>query len=309
MKVVQNISDLIGETPLVKLNRLSPENGAAIYLKLEYFNPSKSVKDRAAFNMIIQAEQQGLLKKGATIIEPTSGNTGIGLAMNAAARGYKAILVMPDTMTQERINLLKAYGAEVVLTPGDEKMPGSIKKAEELAKEIPNSFIPMQFENDANPDAHRRSTAIEIIEAMKELNKPLSAFVATAGTGGTITGTGEVLKEHFSDIQVHVVEPAGSPVLSGGKPGKHKLVGTSPGFIPDTLNTNVYDKIHKIEDEDAYEITRRLAREEGILVGPSSGAACFAAIEVAKTLSPDDVVVSIVCDTGERYLSSDLFRE
>jgi cysteine synthase len=212
-------------------------------------------------------------------------------------------------MTQERINLLKAYGAEVVLTPGDEKMPGSIKKAEELAKEIPNSFIPMQFENDANPDAHRRSTAIEIIEAMKELNKPLSAFVATAGTGGTITGTGEVLKEHFSDIQVHVVEPAGSPVLSGGKPGKHKLVGTSPGFIPDTLNTNVYDKIHKIEDEDAYEITRRLAREEGILVGPSSGAACFAAIEVAKTLSPDDVVVSIVCDTGERYLSSDLFRE
>ncbi|WP_077214293.1 cysteine synthase A [Bacillus dakarensis] len=309
MKVVHNISDLIGETPLVKLNHLSPENGADIYLKLEYFNPSKSVKDRAAFNMIIQAEKQGLLKKGATIIEPTSGNTGIGLAMNAAARGYKAILVMPDTMTQERINLLKAYGAEVVLTPGDEKMPGSIRKAEELAKEIPNSFIPMQFENDANPDAHRRSTALEIIEAMKELNKPLSAFVATAGTGGTITGTGEVLKEHFAGIQVHVVEPAGSPVLSGGKPGKHKLVGTSPGFIPDTLNTNVYDKIHKIEDEQAYEITRRLAREEGILVGPSSGAACYAAIEVAKTLGPDDVVVSIVCDTGERYLSSDLFRE
>lgn len=309
MKVVHNISDLIGETPLVKLNHLSPENGADIYLKLEYFNPSKSVKDRAAFNMIIQAEKQGLLKKGATIIEPTSGNTGIGLAMNAAARGYKAILVMPDTMTQERINLLKAYGAEVVLTPGDEKMPGSIRKAEELAKEIPNSFIPMQFENDANPDAHRRSTALEIIEAMKELNKPLSAFVATAGTGGTITGTGEVLKEHFTGIQVHVVEPAGSPVLSGGKPGKHKLVGTSPGFIPDTLNTNVYDKIHKIEDEQAYEITRRLAREEGILVGPSSGAACYAAIEVAKTLGPDDVIVSIVCDTGERYLSSDLFRE
>ncbi|MGI8383001.1 cysteine synthase A [Robertmurraya sp. P23] len=307
MKVVQNIAELIGETPLLKLNRLAPKNGASVYLKLEFFNPSKSVKDRAAFNMIITAEQKGLLKKGATIIEPTSGNTGIGLAMNAAARGYRSILVMPDTMTKERINLLKAYGAEVVLTPGDEKMPGSIKKAQELAKEIPNSYLPMQFENEANPDAHRHSTALEIVEAMKEIGKPLSAFVATAGTGGTITGTGEVLKEHYSNLQVHVVEPAGSPVLSGGKPGKHKLVGTSPGFIPDILNQNVYDHIHKITDEDAYTITRRLASEEGILVGPSSGAACFAAIEVAKTLGPDDVVVCIACDTGERYLSSDLF--
>lgn len=309
MKVVQNISDLIGNTPLLKLNRLAPENGVSVYLKLEYFNPSKSVKDRAAFNMIIEAEKKGLLKKGATIIEPTSGNTGIGLAMNAAARGYKAILVMPDTMTQERINILKAYGAEVVLTPGDEKMPGSIKKAEELAAEIPNSFIPMQFENEANPEAHRQSTAIEIIEAMNEIGKPLNAFVATAGTGGTITGTGEVLKEHYKDIQVHVVEPAGSPVLSGGKPGKHKLVGTSPGFIPEILNQDVYDKIHKIEDEDAYNITRRLAKEEGILVGPSSGAACYAALQVAKTLQPGDAVVCIACDTGERYLSSDLFRD
>jgi cysteine synthase len=308
MKVVKNISDLIGDTPLLKLNRLAPENGVSVYLKLEYFNPSKSVKDRAAYNMIIEAEKKGLLKKGATIIEPTSGNTGIGLAMNAAARGYKAILVMPDTMTQERINILKAYGAEVVLTPGDEKMPGSIKKAEELAAEIPNSFIPMQFENEANPEAHRRSTALEIIEAMNEAGKPLKAFVATAGTGGTITGTGEVLKEHYKDIQVHVVEPAGSPVLSGGKPGKHKLVGTSPGFIPEILNQDVYDKIHKIEDEDAYNITRRLAKEEGILVGPSSGAACYAALQVAKTLQPGDAVVCIACDTGERYLSSDLFR-
>lgn len=307
MKVVQNIAELIGETPLLKLNRLAPNNGASIYLKLEFFNPSKSVKDRAAFNMIITAEQKGLLKKGATIIEPTSGNTGIGLAMNAAARGYRSILVMPDTMTKERINLLKAYGAEVVLTPGDEKMPGSIKKAQELAKEIPNSYLPMQFENEANPDAHRHSTALEIVEAMKEIGKPLSAFVATAGTGGTITGTGEVLKEHYSNLQVHVVEPAGSPVLSGGQPGKHKLVGTSPGFIPEILNQDVYDQIHKITDEDAYSITRRLAREEGILVGPSSGAACYAAIEVAKTLGPDDVVVCIACDTGERYLSSDLF--
>lgn len=307
MKVVQNIAELIGETPLLKLNRLVPETGASVYLKLEFFNPSKSVKDRAAFNMILAAEEKGLLKKGATIIEPTSGNTGIGLAMNAAARGYHSIIVMPDTMTKERINLLKAYGAEVVLTPGDEKMPGSIQKAQELAKEIPNSYLPMQFENEANPDAHRHSTALEIIEALKEIGKPLSAFVATAGTGGTITGTGEVLKEQYSDLQVHVVEPAGSPVLSGGEPGKHKLVGTSPGFIPEILNQKVYDHIHKITDEDAYDITRRLAKEEGILVGPSSGAACYAAIEVAKTLGPDDVVVCIACDTGERYLSSDLF--
>ncbi|KKB39354.1 cysteine synthase A [Bacillus thermotolerans] len=308
MKTVDNIADLIGDTPLLKLNKLNPEEGADIYLKLEFFNPSRSVKDRAAFNMIVEAEKAGLLKPGATIIEPTSGNTGIGLAMNAAARGYKAILVMPDTMTKERINLLKAYGAEVVLTPGDEKMPGSIKKAEELAKEIPNSFIPMQFENQANPDAHRKTTALEILEGVKQIGKNLGAFVATAGTGGTITGTGEVLKEHVPGVKVHVVEPAGSPVLSGGKPGKHKLVGTSPGFIPATLNEDVYDYIYKIEDEHAYETARRLASEEGVLVGPSSGAACYAAIQTAKTLTKDDIVVCIMCDTGERYLSSDLFQ-
>jgi cysteine synthase len=307
MKVVNNMADLIGETPLVKLNRLQPADGASVYLKLEFFNPSGSVKDRAAFNMIVEAEKAGLLNENSTIIEPTSGNTGIGLAMNAAARGYRSILVMPDTMTQERINLLKAYGAEVVLTPGDEKMPGAIRKAEELTKEIPNAFMPMQFENNANPDAHRKTTAKEIIEAMNDLGKDLSAFVATAGTGGTITGTGEVLRENYPNMTVHVVEPAGSPVLSGGRPGKHKLVGTSPGFIPDTLNVDVYDEILKIKDEQAYDITRRLASEEGILVGPSSGAACYAAIEVAKKLSPDQVVVCIACDTGERYLSSDLF--
>lgn len=308
MKLAENIAELIGDTPLVKLNKLSPEGGAAIYAKLEYFNPSKSVKDRAAYSMIITAEKAGLLKPGSTIIEPTSGNTGIGIAMNAAARGYKAILVMPDTMTKERINLLKAYGAEVVLTPGEEKMPGSIKKAQELAAEIPNSFIPMQFENEANPNAHRTSTALEIIDGVKQIGKPLAAFVATSGTGGTITGTGEVLKNHFPDIEVHVVEPKGSPVLSGGKPGKHKLVGTSPGFVPQILNTKVYDEIHQIEDEDAYHAVHRLAGEEGILVGPSSGAACHAAIEVAKRKSPDEIVIFIVCDTGERYLSSDLFR-
>ncbi|MCM3725450.1 cysteine synthase A [Neobacillus cucumis] len=307
MKIVNNIAELIGDTPLVKLNRLSPKDGASVYLKLEYFNPSKSVKDRAAYNMIIEAEKSGHLKKGSTIIEPTSGNTGIGIAMNAAARGYQAIIVMPDTMTKERISLLVAYGAKVILTPGDEKMPGAIRKALELANEIPNSFIPMQFENKANPDAHRQTTAVEIIEGLKEIGKPLSAFVATAGTGGTITGTGETLKAYYQGLSVHVVEPKGSPVLSGGKPGKHKLVGTSPGFIPEILNEEVYDEIHQITDEDAYAITRRLAKEEGILVGPSSGGACFAAIEVAKRLSPADVVVCIACDTGERYLSSDLF--
>ncbi|MCP3031007.1 cysteine synthase A [Halobacillus sp. A1] len=309
MRVVNNIADLIGDTPLVKLNRLSPENGADIYIKLEKYNPSGSVKDRAAYNMIVQAEKDGHLKEGATIVEPTSGNTGIGIAMNAAARGYKAILVMPDTMTQERINLLKAFGAKIVLTPGDEKMPGAIDKAKELVEEIENSFMPMQFENAANPDAHRSTTATEIIEAMEELGKPLSALVATAGTGGTITGTGEELKKQYEDVTIHVAEPAGSPVLSGGKPGKHKLVGTSPGFIPSILNQDVYDEIFQITDEVAYDITRRLAREEGLLLGTSCGAACYAGMEVAKKKQPGEVVVVIAPDTGERYLSGDLFRQ
>lgn len=307
MRVVQNMAELIGQTPLVKLNRIDDKKGATVYLKLEFFNPSKSVKDRAASHMITEAEKQGLLKPGATIIEPTSGNTGIGLAMNAAAKGYKAILVMPDTMTQERINILKAYGAEVVLTDGDLKMPGAIDKAHELVKTIPNSFMPMQFENNANPDAHRHTTAVEIKEALDSIGKPLSAFVAASGTGGTITGTGEELKKFYPKATVHVVEPAGSPVLSGGKPGPHKLVGTSPGFIPDILNEDVYDEIFKIKDEDAYETTIALSQQEGILVGPSSGAACYAALQVAKRLTPEDVVVAIVCDTGERYLSTDLF--
>lgn len=307
MKLYGSVSELIGDTPIVRLNRIGDKHGAAIYAKLEYFNPSRSVKDRAAFSMIEAAEKAGELVPGSTIIEPTSGNTGIGLAMNAAAKGYRAILVMPDTMTKERINILKAYGAEVVLTPGDEKMPGSIKRALELKEEIANSFVPMQFSNSHNPEAHRKTTAPEIIKAMAELNKPLAAFVATAGTGGTITGTGEELKKAFPEIRVHVAEPAGSPVLSGGAPGKHKLVGTSPGFIPDILNQDVYDQIHLVTDEDAYEYTRRLALEEGILAGSSSGAACWAAVQAAKELSPDDVVIFIVCDTGERYLSTDVF--
>ncbi|MDQ0158114.1 cysteine synthase A [Alkalibacillus salilacus] len=307
MRVVNNITDLIGDTPLVKLNKLSPKDGADIYLKLEFFNPSGSVKDRAAYNMMIEAEKAGELKAGSTIIEPTSGNTGIGLAMTAAARGYQAILVMPDTMTKERINLLQAYGARVELTPGDEKMPGAIRRAKELMNEIPNSFMPMQFENEANSDAHRHTTAKEIIEAMEQIGKPLSAFVATAGTGGTITGTGEELKKVYEDLSVHVVEPAGSPVLSGGKPGKHKLVGTSPGFVPDILNQDIYDEIFKIEDDQAYRVARSLAREEGILVGTSAGASTYAAIEVAKRKQPGEVVVAIIPDSGERYLSGDLF--
>jgi cysteine synthase A len=308
MTVVNNIAELIGNTPLVRLNRIANPNGATVYLKMEMQNPSGSVKDRAAYNMIVQAEKDGHLKPGSTIIEPTSGNTGIGIAMNAAAKGYRAILTMPDTMSAERINILKAYGAEVVLTPGDKKMPGAIEKAHELAKDIPNSFIPMQFENAANPDAHRLTTAVEIKQSLDSIGKSLSAFVAASGTGGTITGTGEELQKFYPEATIHVVEPAGSPVLSGGQPGPHKLVGTSPGFIPPILNENVYNEILKIEDEDAYRVTRDLARKEAILVGPSSGAACFAAMEVAKRLSPDDVVVAIACDTGERYLSTDLFQ-
>ncbi|GAF21218.1 MULTISPECIES: cysteine synthase A [Shouchella] len=308
MKVVNNVAELIGETPLIRLNKLGDPNGAAVYLKLEMFNPSGSVKDRAAYSMIVQAEKDGFLKEGSTIIEPTSGNTGIGLAMNAAARGYRAILVMPDTMSQERINLLKAYGAEVVLTDGDKKMPGAIDKAKQLVNEIPGAYMPMQFENEANPDAHRKTTAYEIKKSLDSIGAHLDGFVAASGTGGTITGTGETLKELYPKAIIHVVEPAGSPVLSGGKPGPHKLVGTSPGFIPPILNQTVYDKIRRIDDENAYKTTRDLARLEGILVGPSSGAACFAALELAKTMRTDQHVVAIACDTGERYLSTDLFQ-
>ncbi|WP_298825920.1 cysteine synthase A [uncultured Planococcus sp.] len=306
MKPYNNIIELIGDTPVVKLNRIVPEGAADVYVKLEMFNPSKSVKDRAAFNMIETAEKEGLIEKGATIIEPTSGNTGIGLAMVAAAKGYRSILVLPDNATKERINLLKAFGSEVVLTPSDAKMPGAISKALELQKEIPNSFIPQQFENKANPDIHRTTTAMEILEQM---DGKLDAFVASAGTGGTITGTGETLKEHLPELYIAVVEPKGSPVLSGGKPGKHKLVGTSPGFIPDILNTEVYDEIMAINDEDAIDIFKRVAREEGIFVGPSAGATIYAAIELAKRLGAGKKVLCIAPDTGERYLSMNLFDE
>jgi cysteine synthase len=303
MKVVNNITELIGDTPVVRLNRLVPEGAAEVYVKLEMFNPSKSVKDRAAYNMIMTAEEKGLIKPGDTIIEPTSGNTGIGLAMTAAAKGYRAILIMPDNMTKERINILKAYGAEVVLTPSEKKMPGAIAKAIELQKEIPGSFIPQQFENLANPDIHRSTTAIEIYNQMEGR---LDAFVATAGTGGTITGTGEKLKELLPNLFVGVVEPKGSPVLSGGQPGPHKLVGTSPGFVPEILNTEVYDEIFQISDEIAVDMFKRLAKEEGLFVGPSAAAAVYTAIEVAKRLGTGKRVVCIAPDTGERYLSMDL---
>lgn len=306
MKVVENISQLIGDTPIVRLNRIVPENAADVFVKLEMYNPSKSVKDRAAYNMIRTAEEKGFIKPGDTIIEPTSGNTGIGLAMNAAARGYNAILVMPDNSTLERRRLLQAYGAKIVLTPSEEKMPGCIRKALELQQEIPNSFIPQQFENEANPDIHRTTTALEILDQM---NGTLDAFVCTAGTGGTVTGTGETLKEKIPSIHIAVVEPKGSPVLSGGKPGKHKLVGTSPGFVPSILNTEVYDEIIQIEDEEAITMLRNLATMEGIFIGPSGAAAVYAAIQVAKRLGKGKRIVCIAPDTGERYLSMNLFEE
>ncbi|OOR23362.1 cysteine synthase A [Bacillus cereus] len=305
MKLCENVTELIGDTPVVRLSKFIPEGAADVYVKLEMFNPSRSVKDRAAYNLIHIAEEHGLIKPGDTIIEPTSGNTGIGLAMNAAAKGYKAILIMPDNMSKERINLLKAYGAEVVLTPAEQRMPGAIAKAIELQKEIPNSFIPQQFENPANPNIHRYTTALEIYEQM---DGELDAFVATAGTGGTITGTGETLKEKLPNLYIAVVEPKGSPVLSGGVPGPHKLVGTSPGFIPKNLNTEVYNEIMQIADEEALTTMRNLARQEGLLVGPSSGASVYAAIMIAKRLGAGKKVLCIAPDTGERYLSMGLFE-
>ncbi|GAE34755.1 cysteine synthase A [Halalkalibacter akibai] len=304
--VFNDMSELVGRTPLVRLQKIVPDGAADVYVKLEYFNPSRSVKDRAAYSLIVTAEEQGLIKPGDTIIEPTSGNTGIGLAMMAAARGYKSILIMPDNSSKERINILKAYGAEVYLTPASERMPGAIAKALELKAQIPGSFIPQQFENHANPDIHRTTTAVEILEQTKQ---QLDAFVATAGTGGTITGTGETLRDHLPHIHIAVVEPKGSPVLSGGEPGPHKLVGTSPGFVPSILNTDVYDEIVQIADEEAIHTMRDLAKKEGILVGPSSGASVFAAISIAKKLGSGKTVVCIAPDTGERYLSMGVFGE
>lgn len=303
-KIVNRITDLIGDTPAVRLRTLTGPDDAEVLVKLEYFNPSGSVKDRAARNLIEQAEHDGKLSPGATIIEPTSGNTGIGLAMNAAAKGYKLIITMPANMSPERINIMKAYGAEVLLTPAEERMPGAIRKAMELHAAIPGSFVPQQFENPANPDAHRGTTAREILQ---QTEGRLDVFVASSGTGGTITGTGEELRKALPGIRIVVVEPKGSPVLSGGKPGPHKLVGTSPGFIPPVLNREVYDEIAQVADEDALQTVRSLARQEGILVGPSSGATVWAALQEAKRLGKGKRVLCIAPDNGERYLSSGIF--
>lgn len=305
MRVGNNILELIGQTPLVKLNRIVGKSDADIYLKLEYFNPGGSVKDRIALSMIEGAEERGELKPGSTILEPTSGNTGIGLAMVAAAKGYRAILVMPDTMSIERRNLLKAYGAELVLTPGAEGMKGAIEKAAEIKKENPDYFMPQQFENPDNVKAHYETTAREIVE---QTGGKLDAFIAGIGTGGTITGVGRVLKENNQDVQLFAVEPSASPVLSGGKPGPHKIQGIGAGFVPGILDTDIYDEVLKIDNEEAFEWARRAAREEGILVGISSGATIAAAIKIARRLGEGKKVVAIVASSGERYLTTPLFQ-
>ena len=309
MKVYERITDLIGGTPLLKLTNYinAKELGAEIYGKLEYFNPAGSVKDRIARAMIDDAEARGALKPGSVIIEPTSGNTGIGLAAVAASRGYRVILTMPETMSVERRSLLKAYGAELVLTDGAKGMKGAIAKAQELAAETPDSFIPGQFVNQANPAAHRSTTGPEIWE---DTDGKVDIFVAGVGTGGTVTGVGEYLKSKNPGVKVVAVEPAGSPVLSKGTPGPHKIQGIGAGFVPDTLNTGVYDEIITVENEDAFETGRTLARKEGLLVGISSGAAVFAATELAKR--PENkgkIIVALLPDTGERYLSTPMFAE
>lgn len=304
MKVAQSVAELIGETPIVKLKGIVDEDSADIYVKLEFMNPGSSVKDRIALAMVEAAEREGKLKPGDTIIEPTSGNTGIGLAMVAAAKDYKAILVMPDTMSLERRNLLRAYGAELVLTPGAEGMKGAIHKAEELQK-AHGYFMPQQFNNLANPDIHEKTTGKEIIAQMSD---GLDAFIAGIGTGGTITGAGKVLKDHFDHLQVFAVEPASSAVLSGEKPAPHKIQGIGAGFVPSILNTEIYDDIYQIENDEAYEVAREVATNNGILGGVSAGAAIAAAKKVAKKLGKGKKVLAIFPDNGERYLSTPLYQ-
>ncbi|OWA33203.1 cysteine synthase A [Saccharibacillus sp. O16] len=307
-KVVNSITDLIGGTPLVRLNRVVPEGSAEIYVKLEYQNPGSSVKDRIAISMVEAAEADGRLKPGGTIIEATSGNTGIGLAMVAAAKGYKSVIVMPETMSLERRNLLRAYGAELVLTPGAEGMNGAVRKAEELLKENPDYFMAEQFKNEANVKIHRETTGPEIVEAIQSIGGSLDAFVAGIGTGGTISGAGEVLKSNFPEVKIYAVEPAASPILAGGKPGPHKIQGIGANFVPEILNQNIYDEIIHVENDEAFETARAVAKEEGILSGISSGAAVFAALKIAKDLGPGKRVVVIVPSNGERYLSTPLYN-
>ena len=309
MRVYRKITDLIGGTPLLELTNYEKANelNAKIYAKLEYFNPAGSVKDRIAKAMLDDAEEKGLLKPGAVIIEPTSGNTGIGLASVAASRGYKVILTMPETMSVERRNLLKAYGAELVLTEGAKGMAGAIAKAKELAEQTPNSYIPSQFTNPANPAVHLKTTGPEI---WADTDGKVDIFVAGVGTGGTLSGVGAYLKSQNPNVKVVAVEPATSPVLSGGKAGPHKIQGMGAGFVPDTLNTDVYDEILPVQNEDAFATGRALARSEGVLVGISSGAAVFAAAQLAKR--PENagkVIVALLPDTGERYLSTPMFAD
>lgn len=304
MRVVNGIVELIGETPIIKLNKLVQEDWAEVYVKLESFNPGGSVKDRISLSMIEDAEKKGELKPGMTIIEPTSGNTGIGLAMIAAAKGYKLILVMPDTMSMERRQLLKAFGAELVLTPGAQGMKGAVGKAGELKSENPGYFMPQQFKNPANPEIHRKTTVQEILAQMAG---KFDAFVSGVGTGGTVTGAGEVLKERIPGIKVVAVEPHASPVLSGGQPGPHKIQGIGAGFVPDVLNREIIDEIVQVTNEDAAQTARELALKEGILAGISSGAAIWAALREAKKQGKGKRVVVVAPDTGERYLSTELF--
>ena len=309
MKTYDTITDLIGSTPLLKLNRFAAAEslGAEVYAKLEYFNPGGSVKDRIAYAMITDAEKNGALKPGSVIIEPTSGNTGIGLAAVAAARGYRIIIVMPETMSVERRQLMKAYGAELVLTEGAKGMKGAIAKAQELVAQTPDSFIPGQFTNPANPSAHRATTGPEI---WNDTDGTVDIFVAGVGTGGTLTGVGEYLKSQNPNVKVVAVEPAGSPVLSKGVAGAHKIQGIGAGFVPDTLNTKIYDEIITVENEDAFATGRELARKEGLLVGISSGAAVWAAAQLAKR--PENQgkrIVVLLPDTGARYLSTPMFAD
>nr|WP_026974559.1 cysteine synthase A [Alicyclobacillus contaminans] len=304
MKTVNSVLDLIGNTPVVRLRNLPDADSAEVYVKLEWFNPGGSVKDRIAKAMIEAAEREGKLKPGDTLVEPTSGNTGIGLALVAAAKGYRVVLTMPETMSQERRNLLKAYGAELVLTPGPDGMRGAVEKAKQLAAEH-GYFMPQQFDNPANPEIHELTTGREVVEQMEG---KLDAFIAGVGTGGTLTGVGRVLRREIPQCKLIAVEPAASPILSGGKPGPHKIQGIGANFVPSVLDTKIYDEVRTVENEVAFEVARRLAREEGLLVGISSGANVHVALQVAKELGAGHKVLTVSPSNGERYLSTPLFQ-